>query len=69
MSQGLKVPPAGVQGNSADPVKTRAECDLTSPLFAKSFAVRKILELIEGLSNDEYRELIDILTAEQILDH
>ena len=66
ISQGLKVPPAGVQGESADPVKTRTERDLTSPLFAKSFAVRKILELIEGLSNDEFKELIDVLTADQI---
>ena len=56
--QGLQVPPAGVQGNSADPVKTRTERDLTSPMVAKSVAVRKILELIDGLNDDEYRDVL-----------
>lgn len=66
--QGSRIPPAGVQGDSADPVKTRTERDLTSPMVAKSVAVRKILELIDGLNDDEYRELIDVLTADQIIE-
>ena len=63
--QGLKVPPAGVQGNSADPVKTRTERDLTGTRCDVRCDIDEkmglIVDLFDQLTPDEQTDLLDVL--------
>ena len=61
ISQGLKVPPAGVQGNSADPVKTRTERDLTYSGVDKEVDIGLIIELFDSLGAEEQAQVLKAL--------
>ena len=61
ISQGLKVPPAGVQGNSADPVKTRTKRDFTYSGVDKEVDIGLIIDLFDSLGAEEQAQVLKAL--------